>query len=144
MTGNALGFIETIGLTAAIEAADTAVKSANVRLLGYELAKGDGMTAVKIAGDVGAVKAAVNAARAAAARIGKVVSTHVIPRPGEGTGRIVLSPDTVGLNRGGKAPQKAAEPAAPVPVPAVEVKEPRKPKGPPKKTKPEGTLDLDN
>jgi microcompartment protein CcmL/EutN len=138
MTGNALGFIETIGLTAAIEAADTAVKSANVRLLGYELAKGDGMTAVKIEGDVGAVKSAVNAARAAAARIGKVVSTYVIPRPAEGTGRIALSPDTVGLERG-KAPQKAAEPA---PVPAPEVKEPRKPK--PRKTKPEGTLDLDS
>lgn len=99
MTGNALGFIETIGLVAAVEAADSAVKSANVRLLGYELARGDGMTAVKIEGDVGAVKAAVKAAEAAATKVGRVVSTHVIPRPASGTTQIVLSRETVGLGK---------------------------------------------
>lgn len=99
MTCNALGFIEAVGLTAAIEAADAAVKSANVRLLGYELARGGGMTTVKIAGDVGAVKAAVKAAEAAAEKVGQVVSIHVIPRPAAGTERIVLSRETVGLGK---------------------------------------------
>jgi microcompartment protein CcmL/EutN len=103
MITNALGFIETIGLTAAIEAADTAVKAANVRLIGYELAKGDGMTAVKIEGDVGAVKAAVTAAQAAAARVGTVVSVHVIPRPARGLEQIVLTDETVGLEKAPKA-----------------------------------------
>ena len=57
-----LGLIETEGLAAGIEAADAAVKSANVELIGYELTKGGGWTTVKIQGDVGAVKAAVDAA----------------------------------------------------------------------------------
>jgi microcompartment protein CcmL/EutN len=102
MTGNALGFIETVGLTAAIEAADSAAKSANVRILGYELAKGDGMATVKVAGDVGAVKAAIKAAEAAAGKVGRVVSVHVIPRPAEGTERIVRSRETVGLGEAKK------------------------------------------
>ena len=114
MAGKALGFIEAIGLTAAIEAADSAVKSANVRLLGYELARGDGMTTVKVEGDVGAVKSAVKAAEAAAAKVGRVVSTHVIPRPAEGTTRIVLSRETVGLDKAGRA----AAPSAPKPAKA--------------------------
>lgn len=76
-----IGLIETIGLTAAIEAADAAVKSANVRLLGYELTKGGGMVTVKFEGDVGAVKAALDAAVAAAERVSTVYSKHVIPRP---------------------------------------------------------------
>jgi microcompartment protein CcmL/EutN len=119
MTGNALGFIEAIGLTAAIEAADSAVKSANVRLLGYELARGDGMTTVKIEGDVGAVKSAVKAAEAAAAKVGRVISTHVIPRPAEGTRQIVLSRETVGLNKGEKAAARnVSAPAKTPPEPA--------------------------
>lgn len=77
----ALGLIETVGLVAAIEAADAGVKAANVKLLGYELAKGGGLTTVKFTGDVGAVKAAVEAGKAAAERIGKVYAVHVIPRP---------------------------------------------------------------
>ena len=69
---NALGMVETKGLVGAIEAADAMVKAANVTLTGYE----------KIgSGDVGAVKAAVDAGCAAAAKVGEVVSTHVIPRP---------------------------------------------------------------
>jgi hypothetical protein len=62
----AVGFIETFGLTAAIAAADAAVKSANVKLLGYEYAKGDGMCTVKVEGDVGACKAAIAAGKRAA------------------------------------------------------------------------------
>lgn len=81
MSSKALGLIETIGLAAAIEAADAASKAANVTVLGYENSKGGGMIAVKLAGDVGAVKAAVAAGSAAAQRIGKVAATHIIPRP---------------------------------------------------------------
>ncbi|MGB9975668.1 BMC domain-containing protein [Thermovenabulum sp.] len=77
----ALGLIETVGLVAAIEAADAGVKAANVKLIGYELARGGGLTTVKFTGDVGAVKAAVEAGKAAAERVGKVYAVHVIPRP---------------------------------------------------------------
>lgn len=93
----ALGLIETVGLAAGIEAADAAVKSANVRLIGYELTKGDGMATIKVEGDVGAVKAAVDAAVSAATRVGKVFSSHVIPRPANGLENVVFSKDTVGL-----------------------------------------------
>jgi microcompartment protein CcmL/EutN len=124
MTGNALGYIEAVGLTAAVEAADAAVKSANVRLLGYELAKGDGMTTVKIAGDVGAVKSAVTAAAAAAGKVGRVVSIHVIPRPAAGTEKITMSRDTVGLKKspvGTEAPRPEPKPEPPkVPKPAAD------------------------
>jgi hypothetical protein len=61
-----IGFIETFGLTAAIAAADAAVKAANVKLLGYEYAKGDGMCTVKVEGNVGACKAAIAAGKKAA------------------------------------------------------------------------------
>lgn len=91
----ALGMIETVGLAPAIEAADTAVKSANVTLIGYELTKGGGMVMVKFEGDVGAVKAAVEAGAMAAERVGKVFSKHIIPRPGNGVETIVYSKETV-------------------------------------------------
>jgi ethanolamine utilization protein EutM len=80
---NALGLIEVVGMTAAIVAADTAVKSANVRLLGYENSKGGGMITVKFEGDVGAVKAALEAASTAASRVNRIVSKHLIPRPSD-------------------------------------------------------------
>jgi microcompartment protein CcmL/EutN len=96
MVQMSLGLIETIGLTAAIEAADVAVKTANVRLVGYELTRGAGMTTVKIEGDVGAVKAAVSAAEAAAAKVGKVVGAHVIPRPACGLETMIRNGETVG------------------------------------------------
>lgn len=79
--GSALGFIETEGLSAAIAAADAAVKSANVRLIGRELTKGQGCVTVKIAGDVAAVRAAIDAAKAAAEKVSRTESTDVIPRP---------------------------------------------------------------
>ncbi|MGG0718581.1 BMC domain-containing protein [Robertmurraya massiliosenegalensis] len=93
---HALGMIETVGLAAAIEAADTAVKSANVSLLGYELTKGGGMVTVKFEGDVGAVKAAVEAAVMAAERVGKVYSKHIIPRLGSGVENVIYSKETIG------------------------------------------------
>ena len=78
--GNALGLIETKGLVGAIEAADAMTKSANVELVGYEKI-GSGLVTVMVRGDVGAVKAAVDAGAAAADRIGELISVHVIPRP---------------------------------------------------------------
>jgi len=95
----AIGMIETRGLTAAIEAADTMVKAANVKLVGYELARGGGLVTVKVEGDVGAVKAAVEAAAAAASKIGRVVSKHVIPRPASGLDKMICSEDTVGKRK---------------------------------------------
>ena len=77
---NALGMVETRGLVAAIEAADAMVKAANVQLVGKEQV-GGGLVTVMVRGDVGAVKAAVDAGAAAAKRIGELVSVHVIPRP---------------------------------------------------------------
>ncbi|MBM2840085.1 MAG: microcompartment protein [Bacteroidetes bacterium] len=76
----ALGMVETRGLVGSIEAADVMVKTANVHILGTEYIK-NGLVTVMIIGEVAAVKAAVDAAGAAAARVGQVVSTHVIPRP---------------------------------------------------------------
>ena len=76
----ALGMIETRGLVGAIEAADAMVKAANVHLIGKEHV-GGGLVTVMVRGDVGAVKAAVEAGGAAAKRVGELVSVHVIPRP---------------------------------------------------------------
>ena len=76
MAQEALGMVETRGLTAAIEAADAMTKAAEVALVGTEKI-GSGLVTVMVRGDVGAVKAAV----AAACRLGEVVATHVIPRP---------------------------------------------------------------
>ena len=76
----ALGMVETRGLVAAIEAADAMVKAANVTLIGSEKI-GSGLVTVMVRGDVGAVKAAVDAGSCAAEKVGEVVSQHVIPRP---------------------------------------------------------------
>ena len=76
----ALGLVETRGFVGAIEAADAMVKAANVTLVGKEKS-GSGLVAMMVRGDVGAVKAAVEAGGEAAQRVGELVSTHVIPRP---------------------------------------------------------------
>ena len=76
----ALGMIETKGLVGSIEAADAMVKAANAHLIGKEHV-GGGLVTVMVRGDVGAVKAAVEAGGAAAKRVGELVSVHVIPRP---------------------------------------------------------------
>ncbi len=80
MEKQALGMIETKGLVASVEAADAMVKAANVHLIGKERV-GGGLVTVMVRGDVGAVKAAVEAGAAAAKRVGELVSVHVIPRP---------------------------------------------------------------
>ena len=89
MSQRSLGLIETYGLLPAVEAADAAMKSANVELVGYEFAKGSGMTVVKVEGDVGAVKAATEAGSAAASRLGELIAVHVIPRPHEDVEKIL-------------------------------------------------------
>lgn len=75
----ALGLIETLGLIGAIEAADVGLKAANVSLIDKELSTG-GLVTIKFTGDVGAVKAAVEAGSAAAQKVGVLVSVHVISR----------------------------------------------------------------
>lgn len=76
----ALGLVETKGYVGAVEAADAMTKSANVQLIGSEKI-GAGYVTVMVRGDVGAVKAAVDAGSAAAAKVGELISCHVIPRP---------------------------------------------------------------
>lgn len=80
MGGEALGMIETKGLVAAIEAADVALKAADVSLAGTEKI-GSGLVTVMLRGDVAAIKAAVDAGAQAAGRLGELISAHVIPRP---------------------------------------------------------------
>ena len=82
MDRQALGMVETKGLVGSIEAADAMVKAANVTLVGKEKV-GQGLVTVLVRGDVGAVKASVDAGAAAAQRVGELVSVHVIPRPHE-------------------------------------------------------------
>ena len=80
MSSDALGLIETRGLIGSIEAADAMVKAANVVLVGQEQV-GGGLVTVMVRGDVGAVKAATDAGAESAAKVGEVISVHVIPRP---------------------------------------------------------------
>lgn len=80
MAQQALGMIETRGLTAAIEAGDAMTKAAEVTLVGTEKI-GSGLVTVMVRGDVGAVKSAVESGSDAAGRLGELVASHVIPRP---------------------------------------------------------------
>lgn len=88
MAQEALGMIETRGMVGCIEAADAMSKAANVTLTGYQKI-GSGLVTVMVRGDVGAVKAAVEAGTVAAGKVGEVVSTHVIPRPHKDVERIL-------------------------------------------------------
>lgn len=90
MGKDALGMIETYGLIPAIEGLDAAVKAANVHLCGFKYVTG-GLVTFFVAGDVGATKAAIEAGHVAADKVGKVISTLVIPRPAEST-VIIASP----------------------------------------------------
>lgn len=80
----ALGMIETRGYVAAIEAVDTMVKSTSVEVLGTKEV-GGGLVSVFVQGDVGAVKAAVDAAAASVKKLGELVSVHIIPKPSDET-----------------------------------------------------------
>lgn len=78
----ALGMIETKGFVCMLEAVDTMLKTANVEMVGWDKV-GSGMVTSFIVGDVGAVKAAIDAGAQAASKLGEVVSVEVIPRPHE-------------------------------------------------------------
>ena len=80
MIKEALGIIETRGLTALVEAADAMVKAANVELIGVDKI-GSGYVSVMVRGDVGAVKAATEAGAEAIGTLGELIAVHVIPRP---------------------------------------------------------------
>ena len=108
---HALGSIEVVGLVAGVEAADVACKTADVNLIGYELARGGGYVTVKVEGQVAAVQAAMAAAEVAASKLTRVVSRIVIPRPHQELESIVFSAATVGLTKpapGTKATTKSA------------------------------------
>src|SRR5437762_4192200 len=86
----ALGLIETKGLTALIEPSDAMLKSANVNLIGWQKI-GSGLVTAMVVGDVAAVKAAIDAGAAAAGRVGEVIGVQVIPRPHEDLGAVLPS-----------------------------------------------------
>lgn len=131
MSRKSLGIIETFGLAAGVEAADAAVKSANVRLVGCENSKGSGRMTIKIEGDVGAVKSAVAAAVAAVSRMGKVVGTTVIPRPVDALEDMIENHNVISnFPKGGdcipasatpiaRRPKKVEAPVEEVPAPAA-------------------------
>lgn len=119
----ALGMIETRGLVASIEAADAMVKAANVTLTCKEHV-GGGLVTVMVRGDVGAVKAAVDAGAAAAERVGELVSVHVIPRPHEELEGILTTPAPVTPTpKPPKEPEKVQQP--PVSEPHASQPEPQ-------------------
>ena len=115
MSGQSLGLIETVGMAAAVEAADAAMKSANVNLVGYELTKGGGMVTVKLEGEIGAINAAVAAAISAASRVGSVYAHKVIARTAQHIEHIIHSSETVGVAQ--------PEPAAPAVEPAPQAED---------------------
>jgi ethanolamine utilization protein EutM len=99
MSGQSLGLIEAVGLTVAMEAADAAMKSANVELIGYELSKGGGLVTLKFAGEVGAMNAAVAAGVAAASKIGSIYAWKVIARTASGIDKLIASKENCGVTQ---------------------------------------------
>ena len=80
---SAIGLIETKGLVGLVEATDAMAKAANVKVI-KRVDIGGGLVTTIVSGDVGSVRAAVEAGGSAASQIGELVSSHVIPRPAEG------------------------------------------------------------
>jgi ethanolamine utilization protein EutM len=87
---SAIGLIETKGLIALVEATDAMAKAANVSIV-KRIAIGGGLVTTAVSGDVGSVRAAVEAGGSAASQVGELVSSHVIPRPAEGMVEAYLS-----------------------------------------------------
>lgn len=113
----ALGMIETYGYLTAVEALDSALKAANVSSLGA-IKVGGGLVTILVEGDVGAVKAAMDASAAAAERVGKVISVHVIPRPHAEVGEMLAPPPTPDPTPEPPIePEESAEEAAPEDIP---------------------------
>ncbi len=81
--------IETLGMIGAVEAADAAVKTANVKITHYEQIQG-AIVSIHVRGDIGAVQAAVDAGAQAARRVGQLVGVHVIPAPVDDIDSVVL------------------------------------------------------
>lgn len=102
---DALGMVEVKGLASAIAVADIMVKTANVRLIGAERARGHGWTTIKVTGDVGAVTAAVSAGKQKAEECNGFVSSKVIPRPVQDVREMFCVP------QGGQ--EKKAQPQSP-------------------------------
>lgn len=94
-----LGIIETVGLAAAIVAADTAVKTANVELVGYEISNGSGLVTVKIQGDVSSVNAAIKSASMCAEKVNIVFATTIIARPDDKLEKMIFTDETVGIEK---------------------------------------------
>lgn len=113
MVNQSLGLIEVVGLAAALEAADAAVKAANVELMGYELTKGGGLVLIKLCGDVGAVTAGVQAGSIAASKVNKVWSTLVIPRPHQQLSCMVSIDSQVLGNENQMSEESEAQPELP-------------------------------
>jgi len=136
----ALGLIETRGLVGAIEAADAALKTADVQLVGKERAEA-GLITIKITGDVAAVRAAVDAGAAAAQRVGELIAVHVIPRPDDEIEILIHPPavqqkerGTIEASRPVREQRRASEPpprrqatqkTAVTPEPVAKEKSPR-------------------
>ena len=92
MVRESLGIVETVGISTAIEVADVMVKAANVKILELENSRGGGYMTTKIVGDVGAVKAAISAAKAEGMKYGNLVSASVIARPSDGMASLFCNP----------------------------------------------------
>lgn len=127
----ALGLVEIQGLPTAVVVADTMAKAANIRILEIENTKGLGYMTIKIAGDVGAVNAAVNAGRQVGLLHDKLVSWKVIPRPSDYVGKTFCSPDPP------EPGTKKTEPADQEIVTPLEEVKAEKPKTEAEKIKPE-------
>lgn len=115
MAGNALGLIETRGFVGATEAADAMSKAAPVEFVKREYSQA-GLVTILVRGDVAAVKAATDAGAVAAAKVGELVSVHVIPRPHQATDQLVdVLPQSpaIGTYPIGQRSKPGAEPAAP-------------------------------
>ena len=88
----AIGMIETRGYVGSVEASDAMVKAANVGLV-KTISIGGGLITVLAKGDVGSVKAAVDAGSKAAAKVGELISSHIIPRPHEDLLKMFIEPN---------------------------------------------------
>ncbi len=124
MSTGALGMLETYGLIAAIEGLDAAVKAANVTMCGFKYVQG-GLVCFFVTGDVGATKAAISAGETAASKIGKVISSHVIPRPAGSTSIIASFKEKPAGRRRGTGIHKRDFAA---PVKSEPVEKPEEPK----------------
>ena len=125
MEKQALGMVETKGLVGSIEAADAMLKAANV-VLASKTHVGGGLVTVMVRGDVGAVKAAVDAGAAAAERVGELVSVHVIPRPAADV-EYIIDPLTPAPDPETEPPAAEPEQEPEAPAPAAEPEVPSDP-----------------